>query len=85
MPIGIFLTLFHSLDGTRSEEYVERVEPSASDGRMKAELLLDAVHSHAADNSERAKAPMISLIDRSTQILVQVFCDCKSDCNKYNQ
>ena len=44
------------------------MEPSASDGRMKAELLLDAVHNHAADNSERAKAPLISLIDRSTQV-----------------
>jgi hypothetical protein len=60
------IPLFHSLDGTRSEEYIARVEPSASDGGMKAELLLNEVHNNAADNSQRAEAPMISLIDRST-------------------
>ncbi|KAL7489730.1 hypothetical protein ACHAW6_015456 [Cyclotella cf. meneghiniana] len=57
--------LFHSLDGTRSEDYVARVEPSASGGRKMAELLLDAIHNNAGDNNARPGAPTTSLIDRS--------------------
>lgn len=59
------IPLFHSLDGTRSEDYVARVEPSASGGRKMAELLLDAIHNNARDNNARPGAPTTSLIDRS--------------------
>ena len=39
------LPLFVPLDGTRSEDYVARVEPSATGGRKMAEYLLDIIHS----------------------------------------
>jgi len=38
------IPLFVPLDGTRSEDYVARVEPSAIGGRKMAEYLLDAIH-----------------------------------------
>eukprot|EP00804_Cyclotella_cryptica_P015462 CCRYP_008051-RA/>CCRYP_008051-RA protein AED:0.11 eAED:0.11 QI:843/1/1/1/1/0.8/5/188/146 len=60
------IPLFHSLDGTRSEDYVARVEPSASGGRKMAELLLDAIHNSAMESNVRTGAPTTSLIDRST-------------------
>ena len=37
--------LFHTLDGTRSEDYVARVEPSAVGGRKMAEYMLVVIHS----------------------------------------
>jgi hypothetical protein len=43
------IPLFVPLDGTRSEDYVARVEPSASGGRKMAEYLLDAIHHADAD------------------------------------
>lgn len=60
------IPLFHSLDGTRSSDYVARVEPSAIGGKKMAELLLDAVHNNFADRSSQDGAPTTSLIDRST-------------------
>ena len=36
--------LFQALDGTRSEDYVARVEPSASGGRKMAEYMLDVIY-----------------------------------------
>jgi hypothetical protein len=38
------IPLFIPLDGTRSEDYVARVEPSAIGGRKMAEYLLDVIH-----------------------------------------
>jgi hypothetical protein len=60
------IPLFHSLDGTRSNDYVARVEPSAVGGKKMAELLLDAVHNNFVDRSAQGGAPTTSLIDRST-------------------
>ena len=38
------IPLFVPLDGTRSEDYVARVEPSAIGGRKMAEYLLNVIH-----------------------------------------
>lgn len=54
--------LYHSLDGTRSEDYVARVEPSAIGGRKMAELLLHAVHNEYISPAALS-APTASLID----------------------
>lgn len=59
------IPLFRSLDGTRSGDYVARVEPSASGGRKMAELLLDAIHYNFVGTSTTGSAPTTSLIDRS--------------------
>jgi len=45
------IPLFHPLDGTKSEDYVARVEPSASGGRKMAEYMLDVIHSSSIDNA----------------------------------
>ena len=45
------IPLFHTLDGTRSEDYVARVEPSAIGGKKMAEYLLDVIHSDSTGNS----------------------------------
>mmetsp|Transcript_8194 Transcript_8194/g.17148 ORF Transcript_8194/g.17148 Transcript_8194/m.17148 type:complete len:121 (-) Transcript_8194:437-799(-) len=63
------IPLFHTLDGTRSEDYVARVEPSATGGRKMAEYLLDAIHNGGSSNmpfnsSSSVTAPKASLIDR---------------------
>lgn len=60
------IPLFHSLDGTRSIDYVARVEPSALGGKKMAELLLDATHHGLVGKSTHGNAPVASLIDRST-------------------
>ena len=60
------IPLFHSLDGTRSSDYVARVEPSASGGKKMAELLLNAIHDNDVDTNANVDAPTTSLIDRST-------------------
>lgn len=59
--------LFVPLDGTRSEDYVARVEPSASGGRKMAEYLLDAIHSEELSGGNlwsgaTAAAPSTSFI-----------------------
>ena len=61
------VALFHSLDGTRSEDYVARVEPSGIGGKKMAELLLDAIHTgNVVDKSAQSSgAPTKALIDRS--------------------
>jgi len=43
--------LFHALDGKNTEDYVQRVEPSASGGRKMAELLLDAINQQPTTSS----------------------------------
>lgn len=61
------IPLFHPLDGTRSEDYVARVEPSATGGRKMAEYMLDAIHSSGNNNSGLGpltiSAPTTSFID----------------------
>jgi len=60
------IPLFHTLDGTRSEDYVARVEPSASGGRKMAEYILDAIHSPGNVNQlggSSVTAPSTSFID----------------------
>lgn len=62
------IPLFRALDGTKGEDYVARVEPSASGGRKMAEYLLDAIHGKN-DNISGAgmasvSAPSASFIDR---------------------
>ena len=52
------IPLFHILDGTRSGDYVARVEPSAAGGSKMAEFLLDAICS--GRNYARVRAPAIS-------------------------
>mmetsp|Transcript_10048 Transcript_10048/g.16593 ORF Transcript_10048/g.16593 Transcript_10048/m.16593 type:complete len:357 (+) Transcript_10048:99-1169(+) len=42
------IPLYVPLDGTRSEDYVARVEPSAIGGRKMAEYLLDVIHQDGA-------------------------------------
>ena len=59
--------LFIPLDGTRSEDYVARVEPSATGGRKMAEYLLDAIHSEELSGGNlwpgtTAAAPSTSFI-----------------------
>ena len=59
--------LFVPLDGTRSEDYVARVEPSATGGRKLAEYLLDAIHSEELSGGNlwsgaTAAAPSTSFI-----------------------
>ncbi|KAL3821671.1 hypothetical protein ACHAXA_006091 [Cyclostephanos tholiformis] len=59
IPVPLFVTL----DGTRSEDYVARVEPSAIGGRKMAEFLLDIVHSeHVATIGTTSSAPTASFI-----------------------
>jgi hypothetical protein len=41
IPVPLFVTL----DGSRKEDYVARVEPSAIGGMKMAEQLLDIIHS----------------------------------------
>ncbi|KAL7543348.1 hypothetical protein ACHAXR_012668 [Thalassiosira sp. AJA248-18] len=59
------IPLFHTLDGTRSEDYVARVEPSASGGRKMAEFMLDAIHGPSAQllGKPSVSAPTTSFID----------------------
>ena len=57
--------LFVALDGTRSEDYVARVEPSAIGGRKMAEFLLHAIHSelsHEAMIGMTSSTPTASFI-----------------------
>jgi hypothetical protein len=55
--------LFTRLDGTRSEDYVARVEPSAIGGRKMAEFLLEIIHSeHDAMIGTTSSAPTASFI-----------------------
>lgn len=62
------IPLFHPLDGSKSEDYVARVEPSASGGRKMAEFMLDIIHSSrnydARLGMPAVVAPTASLIDR---------------------
>lgn len=64
--------LFHTLDGTRTEDYVARVEPSASGGRKMAEYLLDAMRGSGGGAAQRSggaapvSAPTASFIDGRT-------------------
>ena len=51
------IPLFHTLDGTRSEDYVARVEPSAVGGKKMAEYMLDVIHSSSV---ARIGAPTVS-------------------------
>mmetsp|Transcript_2834 Transcript_2834/g.4405 ORF Transcript_2834/g.4405 Transcript_2834/m.4405 type:complete len:132 (-) Transcript_2834:483-878(-) len=46
------IPLFHPLDGTKSEDYVARVEPSASGGRKMAEYMLDVIHHHSSSGMD---------------------------------
>jgi len=63
------IPLFHPLDGTRSEDYVARVEPSASGGRKMAEYMLDVIHGSGGSVDTRGMgkssslAPSTSFID----------------------
>ena len=60
------IPLYIPLDGTRTEDYVARVEPSAIGGRKMAEYLLDAVLAKgiAAQNLHpTGSAPTTSFID----------------------
>jgi len=52
------IPLFHPLDGTRSEDYVARVEPSASGGRKMAEYMLDVIHSSGNNTARLGMAPV---------------------------
>jgi hypothetical protein len=57
--------LFAALDGTRSEDYVARVEPSAIGGRKMAEFLLNVIHSengHKATIGMTSSAPTAAFI-----------------------
>ncbi len=57
--------LFVALDGTRSEDYVARVEPSAIGGRKMAEFLLHVIHSelgHEAMIGMASSAPTALMI-----------------------
>lgn len=62
------IPLFRTLDGTRSEDYIARVEPSASGGRKMAEYMLDVIHLSGNNNDGRLgmsaiSAPTTSFID----------------------
>ena len=61
------IPLFVPLDGTRSEDYVARVEPSALGGRKMAEYLLDVINNQenaiSGYNASDA-APSTSFISR---------------------
>ena len=61
--------LFIPLDGTRTEDYVARVEPSAMGGRKMAEYMLDTIHSsgncHSQLGMSAVASPKTSFIDRS--------------------
>ncbi|KAL7535671.1 hypothetical protein ACHAWF_005229, partial [Thalassiosira exigua] len=60
------IPLFHTLDGTRSEDYIARVEPSAAGGRKMAEYFLDVIHSGSAGLRSGAPstwAPTASFIE----------------------
>jgi len=61
------IPLFHALDGRRSEDYVARVEPSASGGKKMAEYMLDVIHSSGIDEARlrtsAISAPTTSFID----------------------
>lgn len=54
--------LFNVLDGKCSDDYVARVEPSASGGKKMAEYLLDVIDNPVAANLKIASAPTSSLI-----------------------
>jgi len=63
------IPLFHPLDGTRSEDYVARVEPSARGGKKMAEYMLDVIHNSGevgAGMSHVVAAPSTSFIDGRT-------------------
>ena len=56
------MPLFNVLDGKCSDDYVARVEPSASGGKKMAEYLLDVIDNPVAANLKIASAPTSSLI-----------------------
>ena len=56
------MPLFNVLDGKCSDDYVARVEPSASGGEKMAEYLLDVIDNPVAANLKIASAPTSSLI-----------------------
>ena len=45
------LALFHTLDGTDSRDYLQRVEPSVRGGQKMAQAILDAAFNGSADTS----------------------------------
>ena len=61
------IPLFHALGGRRSEDYVARVEPSASGGKKMAEYMVDVIHSSGIDEARLRtsafSAPTTSFID----------------------
>ncbi|KAL3758648.1 hypothetical protein ACHAWU_005234 [Discostella pseudostelligera] len=56
--------LFVPLDGTNSEDYVARVEPSALGGKKMAEYLLNFVQSENRHVDLYVAPPTISFVDR---------------------
>jgi len=46
------IPLYEVLDGTHTQDYTQRVEPSASGGRKMAELILRKVASHSSRSSK---------------------------------
>jgi len=60
--------LFHALSGKISEDYVARVEPSATGGKKMAEYLLDIIDGristdHVTQSGYAAPTPLASQIN----------------------
>ena len=60
------IPLFHTLDGTRSEDYVARVEPSAIGGKKMAEYLLDVIHSDSGNSNNTTRLGMATSVSAPT-------------------
>jgi hypothetical protein len=57
--------LFHILDGKRSEDYSERVEPSPSGGKIMAEFFFDIIERKLAVGNQQqggSRAPTMQFI-----------------------
>lgn len=56
--------LFNVLDGKNSNDYIARVEPSATGGRKMAEFLLDIIHRSSSSSGYDAP-PSLNVVNRS--------------------
>lgn len=52
--------LFHPLNGKVTEDYIARVEPSASGGRKMAEYILDVIHGSCDVYSPGETTPILA-------------------------
>ena len=58
------MPLFNVLDGKNSNDYIARVEPSATGGRKMAEFLLDIIHRSSSSSGYDAP-PSLNVVNRS--------------------